>query len=95
MRALDCLYVEVQGACFGGGADGGIAAVGEGTGLTIAKARDVVFIAAEGLVFCCFELVAAELSGVVSVRWVFLERLRECVLVDHLPHYLVRRHRGR
>lgn len=66
VRALDGLDVEVKGACFGRGADGGIAAVGEGAGLTVAEAGHVMFVAAEGLVFCRFELVAAELSGVVS-----------------------------
>jgi fructose-1-phosphate kinase PfkB-like protein len=33
------------------GADGGIAAVGEGAGLPVAESSDVVLVAAEGLLF--------------------------------------------
>lgn len=62
MAALGRLDAQVEGACAGGGADGGVAAVGEGAGLAVAEAGDIVLVAAEGLVFCGFELVAAELS---------------------------------
>ena len=62
MRALDGLDVEVQPA--GGGilADRGIAGVGEGAGLAVAEAGDVVFVAAEGGFggFLLFGLVAGE-----------------------------------
>lgn len=48
---LDGLHVEVDGARFGIAADGGIAGVGEGAGLAVAEASDVVFVAAEVLLF--------------------------------------------
>lgn len=53
MLPLDGLHVEVDGTSFGIAADGGIAGVGEGAGLAIAEASDVVFIAAEVLLFRC------------------------------------------
>ena len=49
--ALDGLHVEVEGAGGGIGADCGVAGIGEGAGLTVAEASDVVLIAAEVLVF--------------------------------------------
>lgn len=52
MCALDGLNVEVQGAGFRVGANGGVARVGEGAGLPIAEASDIVFVSAECLVFC-------------------------------------------
>ena len=51
MCALDGFHVEVEGAGFGGGADGGIAGVCEGAGLAVAEAGDVVLVAAEVLLF--------------------------------------------
>ena len=49
MLAFDGLHVEVDGAGFGIAADGGIAGVGEGAGLAVAEAGDIVFVAAEVL----------------------------------------------
>ena len=51
VRALDGFHVQVQGAGSGVRADGGIAGVGEGAGLAVAEAGDVVFVAAEVLLF--------------------------------------------
>lgn len=51
MGALDGLHVEVDGAV-GGGADGGVTGVGEGAGLPVAETGDIVFVAAEVLLFC-------------------------------------------
>lgn len=65
VRALDRLHAQVQDdfAGFGGrgGADGGVAGVGERAGLPVAEAGDVVGVAAEGLVFGGFQLEGAEL----------------------------------
>lgn len=49
MCALDGFHVEVEGAGFGVGADGGITGVGEGAGLAVAEASDIVLVAAEVL----------------------------------------------
>ncbi len=49
--AFDGLHVEVDGAGFGIAADGGVAGVGEGAGLTVTESGDVVFGAAEVLLF--------------------------------------------
>lgn len=57
--AFDGLGVEVHGACFGVGAHGCVAGVGEGAGLAVAEAADVVFISAEVLFFCCSILLLA------------------------------------
>jgi hypothetical protein len=46
------------------GADGGIAGVCEGAGLSVAETSDVVFIAAEVLLFCCPDIVRFELKWV-------------------------------
>ena len=51
MLSLDGFHVEVDGAGVGIAADGGIAGVGEGAGLAVAKAGDIVFVAAEVLLF--------------------------------------------
>lgn len=51
MLPLDGLHVEVDGARFGIAADGGIAGVGEGAGLAVAEASDVVLVPAEVLLF--------------------------------------------
>ena len=48
---FDGFHVEVDGAAFGIAADGGIAGVGQGAGLAVAKAGDVILIAAEILQF--------------------------------------------
>ena len=53
MLSLDGLHVEVDGAGVGIAADGGIAGVGEGAGLAVAEAGDVVFVAAEVLLLGC------------------------------------------
>ena len=49
MLSLDGLHVEIYGTAFGIAADGGIAGVGEGAGLAVAEAGDIVFVAAEVL----------------------------------------------
>jgi hypothetical protein len=49
MCSLDCFEVEVEGASLGIRADSGVARVCKRTGLAIAEARDIVFVAAEGL----------------------------------------------
>lgn len=51
MRPLNGLHVEVESAGFGVGADGGVAGVGEGAGLAVAEAGDIVLVAAEVLLF--------------------------------------------
>ena len=51
MLPFDGFHVEVYCAGFGVAADGGIAGVGEGAGLAVAETGDVVFIAAEVLLF--------------------------------------------
>jgi len=51
VRTLDGFHVKVEGAGFGVWADGGIAGVGEGAGLAVAEAGDVVLVAAEVLLF--------------------------------------------
>ena len=53
MLPLNGLHVEVYRSGFGVAADGGIARVGEGAGLAVAEAGDVVFVAAEVLLFWC------------------------------------------
>ena len=53
MLSLDGFHVEVDGTGFGIAADGGIAGVGERAGLAVAEAGDVVFVAAEVLLFGC------------------------------------------
>lgn len=50
--AFDSLHVEVEGTCVGVRADGGIATVGEGAGLAVTEAGDIVFVAAEVLFLC-------------------------------------------
>ena len=51
MRTLDGLHVQVEGPRARVCADGGIARVGKRTGLSIAETGDIVFVAAEGLLF--------------------------------------------
>ena len=53
MLSLDGLHVEIDGTGFGIAADGGIAGVGEGAGLAVAEAGDVVFVAAKVLLLGC------------------------------------------
>lgn len=55
VRAFDGFEVEVEGPGCGGGADGGVAGVGQRAGLAVAEAGDVVFVPAEGLLFGCSE----------------------------------------
>ena len=51
--ALDRLEAEVEDPCGWGGADRGVAGIGEGTGLSTAEAGDIVFISTEVLGFRC------------------------------------------
>ena len=53
MLPLDGFHVEVDGAGFGIAAEGGIAGVGEGAGLAVAEAGDVILVSAEVLLFGC------------------------------------------
>ena len=53
MLSLDGFHVEVDGTGFGIAADGGIAGVGEGAGLAVAEASDIVFVTAEVLLLGC------------------------------------------
>ena len=62
MCALDRLHVEVERSRAGVGPDGCIAGVCEGTGLSIAKAGDVVLIATEVLLFCGPGIVSVEVQ---------------------------------
>lgn len=59
--AFDGLHVKIHGACFGVGAHGCVAGVGEGAGLAVAQAANVVFISAEVLFFCCSVLLLASI----------------------------------
>lgn len=59
MGALDRFHVEVECASGGVAADGGIAGIGEGAGLAVAEACDIVFVAAEVLEFGCSVAVLA------------------------------------
>ena len=52
MRTLNRLHVEVEGAGSWVCADGGIAGVCEGAGLSVAETGDIVFVATEVLLFC-------------------------------------------
>lgn len=64
--ALGRLDVEVEALGVGVGADRGIAAVGQRARLAVTEARDIVFVAAEVLVFGCSVgicLVSASLFG--------------------------------
>ena len=61
MRPLDGFHAQVEHAGGRRGADGGVAAVGEGAGLPVAETGHVVGVAAEALIFGCFELEGAEL----------------------------------
>lgn len=63
MRSLDSAHVEIQSAGGGVSANRGIAGVGEGTGLPIAEAGDVVLIAAKVLLFCSPTIVGFLLAG--------------------------------
>lgn len=51
MRALDGFDVQVKAARGGVRPDCGVPGVGEGAGLAVAEAGDVVLVAAEGLLF--------------------------------------------
>jgi hypothetical protein len=51
MCSLNGLHVQVEGSGAGVCANGGIARVGQRAGLAVAEAGDVVFIAAEVLLF--------------------------------------------
>ena len=53
MGTLDGFGVEIESAGCRRGADCGIAGGGEGTGLPVAEAGDVVFVTAEVLRFGC------------------------------------------
>ena len=66
MRTLDCLDVEVE--CLLGRvlADGGVARVGERAGLAVAEAGDIVFVAAEILLF--FSSEGVDLLGLDVVQ---------------------------
>ena len=62
MAPFDGFDTEVEDAGGGIGADGGVAAVGEGAGLAVAEAGDVVFVAAE-VAGAGFNFEGAELSA--------------------------------
>ena len=51
MCAFGCLYEEAQCAGLGVGSDCGVARVCQWAGLAVTKAREVILIAAEVLVF--------------------------------------------
>ena len=69
MGALDRFHVEVECASGGVAADGGIAGIGKGAGLTIAEACDIMFIAAEVLEFgCSVGVLALRVGGAEGER---------------------------
>lgn len=82
MRSLDRLDVEIQSPSTGVGTNCGISRVGERTRLSIAQAGDIVLVATEGLL-------GALLVAVIA-RQFELEGAE--LLVDDVPHDLVRRH---
>ena len=53
MLPLDGFHVEVDGTSFGIAADGSVAGVGKWAGLAVAEASNIIFIAAEVLLFGC------------------------------------------
>jgi hypothetical protein len=77
--------------CGGVGTNGGVARVGEWARLPVAEASEVVFVAAEGLVFFVESMVM-----LVGVWWwserVVLEFEGAELLIYHLPDYLVGGH---
>lgn len=86
--ALDGFHVKVEGAGFGVRADGSIAGVGEGAGLAVTEAGNIVLVAAEVLLLGG--------SGGGLVRWgaenerVDVLKLEGAeLLVDHLPDNLI------
>lgn len=94
MRTLDGFHVEVEGAGFWVWADGGIAGVGEGAGLAVAKAGDVMFVAAEILLFWgsvgrWWLAGFGRSDGVERGRGDILEFEGAELLVYHLPDYFV------
>jgi hypothetical protein len=70
VRALDRLHVEVDGACGFVLADRGVAGVGQGAGLSVTETGDIVFIAAESLLF----------GGSAQVRLATVGSLEKCTL---------------
>ena len=82
MCSFDRLDIEVQSLIRRVCANGSVSRVGEGAGLAVTEARDIVFVAAEGL-----------LGGflVFAVAWQFELEGAE-LLVYYLPDYFVGRH---
>ena len=96
MLPLDGLHVEVDGTSFRIAADGGIAGVGKGAGLAVAEASNIVFIAAEVLLFGC-SVGRREISYghhyKSNKRWGnTLELKGTKLLVYNLPDNLIRSH---
>ena len=65
MRPLNHFHVEVESAGLGVWTDGGVAAVGEGAGLPVAEAGDIVLVSAEVLLFW---------GSLVRLGWEILSR---------------------
>ena len=97
MCPLDGLHVEVQDAGLRVGADGGVAGVGEGAGLAVAEAGDIVFVSAEvlllgGSVQVMLLVWLDFFFGLGSEEGDVLELEGAELLVDNLPYDLIRRH---
>ena len=85
VRPLDGFRAEVQEAGRGGGADGGVAGVCQGTGLPVAEARQVVGVAAEGVE-------GVGLGGSFGGLGGWAQLVAAEGVVDYLPDYFVGGH---
>ena len=93
MGTLDGFDIEVEGAGGGVGADGSVARVGEGAGLTVAEAGDVELVPAEVLFFAR----SVRKTDRLTFYEIFVYRVGEVVLefegaellVDDLPDDLI------